>query len=170
MIMQLLLSFNFFKVDEFDQQTNIINNGVVSEIEKKFKLKCIGMGGSAFQKNLSFYSYSFVDRSGKKEIPEARELLMNCAEIYLAHVNTNESIRKYMVKYPFGLEDCSISIYFKDENSNTILHPHLSVSGIHYAKFSYCTNDDPNTWYKSDTVESIEEAVRNNNEYKLNKR
>lgn len=47
-IIQLLLSFNFFKVDDFDRQTKIINQNVVNEIEKKYNLKCIGLGASAY--------------------------------------------------------------------------------------------------------------------------
>jgi hypothetical protein len=165
----LVLAFISFSTinaeDEFTFQGRIVKEKIVNEIQEKFGLKCNGIGAAAFQKNLSYYAFSFVDRSGEKDIFKARKLLLECAEIYFKHINSNELLRKYMVKYPFDFENCDICIYFEDSNKNTILEPYLCTAYIYINKFGYCIQDNPSPPYKSAMFESAEEAISKNNEY-----
>lgn len=92
---------------------------------------------------------------------EARNIVVNGARDFLADINQNEEIRKYLEIYPFDLQHIEIVIFINTPDNGTSYHPDLAVVAARRNKVTYATNDPQNEYkYKLEEEESFEDAVK----------
>ena len=97
-------------------------------IEKKFKIKTVGVGlampdGIIREVGLSFYT------KGRFTKEHLRMLLVEFAQELLKQVNTNEEIQSYLLKAPFTLENVQIIIFNYDKDGMDLIDPEITVAG-----------------------------------------
>ena len=86
---------------------------------------------------------------------QARELLVDCVELFLAEINSNEKMRPYLFNQPFSVEDIGITIFIHDEKGKKLFDPYISVVSLDWGKVSFRTNDpDKEYTYKLRVSES----------------
>lgn len=153
---------NTFQMDEFDFEQGKVKRQIIAEVGTTLGLSYMGGGGSSPDKELHYFSFRFLSHE-KTDISSARKQLLTIAEIYLKYINSNEILKKYMVKYPFDIENCDISIFYQDQAGKSYLHPNLYIAAIYNGPFLYYTLEyDKYPYdYKTKTRETYEEALTN---------
>ena len=84
----------------------------ISEIfKKKYELSfmgvCVGAPGGTIE-----YMGLLFEFEGSLSKQGCRKLIVTCAEEYLAAINGNQEIQKYLNSSPFSIKNIGIDIYF----------------------------------------------------------
>lgn len=149
------------KADEprYVEIANKITNITIERLEKKHHLHCCGIK-RGMNKSVELIGLDFqLNRIMEKN--EARGMVVNCVQEFLADINRNEEIRKVLQVYPFDPEHIEVVIYLSTHDYGTIYHPDLAIVAARRGKITYSTNDPDNEFnFKSREVESFEEAVK----------
>jgi len=115
----------------------------------KGMMGCVKLMGFTFQLNR---------KMGKDE---ARAMLVNCVQEFLADINQNESLRKDLQVYPFDAKHVEIVIFLSTYDYGDLYYPDLSVIAARHGELTYFTHDSEHEFkYKTREVESFEDAVK----------
>lgn len=135
-----------------------IFKSVAKEIEKEFKITCIGHGGRAPDKieqvDLDFISYK------NTSIDQARIMEVKATEKLLQALNSNESIKPFLADYPFKTNRANILISFSDENDDYFPDNGLALVFQAKDKVYYETYDPLTDRLKNIKQEPYEEALK----------
>lgn len=89
------------------------------EMEKAYPCFLGGYGGSFFDKHVNELDVNLT-YSQEVNIEIARSLMINGVEQFLKSVNNNQSIRAYLVHYPFTYKDLIYSMDFFSETGDFV--------------------------------------------------
>jgi hypothetical protein len=158
-----ILPFNMvsrepYKKPPYDKIVNDIMSRSGKRLAKKHGLRQIGiaegMMGCVQLMGFSFQMYRKIDKN------EARALVVDCVQDFLADINQDEEIRQYLEVYPFDANHVEIDIYINTPDRGDFFHPNLSVVSATDGKIKYSTKDPKNrNKYKTREIETFEEAV-----------
>ena len=135
-------------------------------LAKKYKMQLCGAGGGMPEGIVDMLALSF-DLKKALTIDEVRPILVDCIDTYLNVVNTDKELKPYLKNYPFTPKNIEISIFFRAPNGKSINDPYLCVAGSLCGKLIYSTKAEGQKFgYKSEVIESYEDAVKILNEKK----
>ena len=160
-ILVLCFSIVFLGCGREDKDIRIAN-GIIKktskELEEKYSMYTVGTGMSAMYeiKNLSVEFQ--INKVFDKE--RAREIIVDCAQIFLKNVNENEKIRKYLIQYPFTAENIEIAIFSKYPDGKIVYYPIICVVSLEDGNVVYRTQEENKNVYKTKEKETFEDAVR----------
>jgi len=87
-------------------------------------------------------------------------MLIDCVEIFLNNINSNEAIRPHLKGYPFTYKNVGIVFYIADKSHEDLFHPNISVASCTSIGVYFRTNDPENIHrYKGRYKETHEEAL-----------
>ncbi len=149
----------FYMSKQKEQIANCVLNEACSEISHKYGMQCIGSGGAMMYEIESLNLMFCIKKPLEKD--EARKIIVDSVNIFLNKINNNNYISKYLIKYPYDLDNVTLSILIYNLDGTRRYHPQLSAVSIVKGDVGYSTNDRENKWvYKETTEESFEEAKR----------
>ena len=144
------------QIPEPDRIAFEIINETVDILTKKYPLELCGTGmnGKFEYLEISFEVSKILDRQ------KAREMLIDCVEIFLEKINTNEKIQPYLIAKPFTFENAGIVFFIRDEKNNRVFHPAITVAACSSHGISFRTKEKENIFqYKEVYEETHEEAL-----------
>ena len=118
---------------KWDLATYIYNNEigkkVFAHLKKEKKLTVCESGFGLRGGDKIRCMHCGFDYFNEITIIEARELVMETANLYLKVINENEKIRSFLEKYPFGPDDIEIRFFlFNSDGSNPSLDRLQAIS------------------------------------------
>ena len=135
---------------------------VGNKLHEKYGLYPICIGGSCRDKGITSFALD-LDRYGPAfDRDEARELILECLDIFHKTVNEDNAVRKFLSAYPFPRDGMHIGIYNYRPSGYAHDHPDILIVGYSSEKIWYVTESPElrNTHkYTSESEESYEEAV-----------
>ncbi|QVL57784.1 MAG: hypothetical protein KFB93_01535 [Simkaniaceae bacterium] len=136
---------------------NKVSREIADELSNRHKIYFSGSGGDINEKikklSLSFNCFREL------KLEEARGLLINCAEMYLKEINSNNELKEYLHARPFTAKDIELTIYIFNADGRNLDIDHLCVAGTVYGEVQYKKWKSEYSMEKI-LVESFEEAVR----------
>ena len=132
-----------------------ITGETAKEIYKKLDLRCVGTGGQMMYEIKSLFMA--FKSSVPFEIDQARNLLVQCVQIYLKNINASKKIQPYLSNYPFENKNIRISIHCPVDGNGL---EHLFYVTIRNGTISY--QKDRGREIPSETIheETYEEALK----------
>ena len=128
-------------------------------LSKKYQMHLMGVKSGMMGCVNSMGLHFQVNRKLNKD--EARCMIVECVQSFLADINQNEAIRKHLQVTPFDAEHVEIIFFLSAPDGNDFYHPDLSVITACDGKIKYSTYDPENKYkYKSREIESFEDAVK----------
>jgi hypothetical protein len=130
------------------------------QINKNYNLRVIGTnvgmpGGVVELLGLEFESERILTKK------EMRKILIDCTEMFLTVINSDERIRSLLKNYPFTAENIEITIYNLPVDGSDVYHPKICTSTMNKGRLGYRTVDSQNTYtYKTSTTETYSEALK----------
>jgi len=146
--------------------TEKIEKQVGQTLAKKYNMKFCGAGGGMPDGIVDMLALSF-DLERQFTIEEARAILIDCVNTYVNAVNADKELKPYLKNSPFTPENIKISIFFKSPLSDDFYDPYLRVACTSHGDLIYRTKEKGKEFgYKSEIIESYEDAVKILNENK----
>jgi hypothetical protein len=141
----------------YDKIVNVIMSRSGKRLAKKHGLRQIGIT-EGMMDCVRLMGFSFqIFRSMDKQ--ESRAMLVDCVQDFLSDINGEEKIRPYLEVYPFDANHVEITIYLKTPDRGSFYHPNFTVVTAYKGEIVYSTVDQKTNKYKSQEVETFEEAV-----------
>lgn len=151
-------SVGSIELSEKERLSNDMKAKTAEELEKKHGIQTIGMGGSSYDKIRMLHLSFQIKEPLKKDF--ARELLVDCVYHLLKNINEDETIRPFLITYPFTETNVEIAIFSVDCEGAKVYHPFLTIADIADGKINYCTKSPENRYqYKTKESETFAEAV-----------
>ena len=138
----------------YEECTNLITENVISEFYKRYPITIHGFGGSAMDVVRELFLAFLTLKPFTLE--EARELVINCTEIYLCNINSNQGLRPYLIEYPFPSSGIQLDFYSYPANPQT--DAILAGVGINQDQITYWTRDPATGFPRNMHKETYEEA------------
>ncbi len=144
--------------------TGKIQKQVAPMLAKKHNMQLCGAGGGMPDGIVNMLALSY-DLKQSLAIEQARPILIDCLNTYVNAVNADVELRPYLKNYPFDPKNIEINIFFWTQNMEIVSDPYLCVVSAVNGKLVYCTKaKGQKIGYKSEIVESYEDAVKILNE------
>lgn len=138
----ILVASTFPSSSELDLESSKIRDEVEDFMKLKYGFIPIGSGAACFKSELKYLCFRL--RSNEKcSIDQVRMMMKDCAELYLARVNANDVIKKYLEKYPFDYANCDIILSFSEKDYSDILSPFVSSSMLVGGSVYYYVKKQP---------------------------
>jgi hypothetical protein len=115
---------------------NQITFSIAKKLEKEKGLTFAGFGGG-MEKGLKVMMLA-LEAPEAFDIRKGREMIVECAEIYLNAINNNLKIRPYLHNYPFTYKNIEIEIY----ESSKIKKSQIACANLKRGKIYYCIEID----------------------------
>ena len=131
-------------------------------LREKYGLYPVCIGGSCTGPSITSFALDFNRYGPAFDRDEARELILECLDIFHKMVNEDDDVRKFLSAYPFPLNGMHIGIYNFHPSGYSHDHPDILIVGYGSGKIWYLTEapELKNTnKYTSEYEESYEEAV-----------
>lgn len=131
---------------------------VAPKLAKKHQMDLVGTSASMMDcvkmTGMSYKRFKSIDQA------EARRLIVDCVEEYLALINTSKNIRPYLQNFPATSKNINITIYNLNPDHSPIFDPLVSVVSCARGVIVYRTKDSENkNGYKSIIEEPYGEAL-----------
>jgi len=115
-----------------------IRGKAAEKIAKKYHLKHLGEGASmpncvVRTIHLHFIAYRSLTRD------ETRKLLLDCAQDFLAEINTHPELAKYAPVFPFKMDNIEITIACQNTDGNDPYDPDIGFAAVRDGYFMYRT-------------------------------
>jgi len=158
-----LLSINLMSVPYKAPPYNKIVDNIMSRaskrLVKKHSMRLIGihegMMGCVKMMGFRFQVYRPLSKD------EARAMVVDSIQDFLADINQDEKIRQYLEVYPFDLNHVDMMIFIDTPDYGTYYYPNLCVVTASRGNIRYSTNDPEKKYsYKTEETESFEDAVK----------
>lgn len=149
------------QADEFpyDKIANQIRQKTIEKLSNKYKLRPVGLKGG-MQGCINIMGCDF-QLNRKMEKDEARAMLVDCMQEFLADINKNVSIRKYLKVYPFDDKHFEVTIFLSTPDHDALYYPDYRVVSACNGQLSYFTKDPQIKYgYKSEEYETYKDAVK----------
>ncbi len=145
-------------LSEKERLSNEMKAKTAKELEKKHGMQTIGMGGSSYDK-IRMLHLSFQIRV-PLEKAFARELVVDCVQHLLKNINEDETIRPFLITYPFTEKNIEVAIFSVDEEGRDVYDPFLTEVSAVNGKVNFRTQSPENPYqYKTKETETFAEAV-----------
>lgn len=146
---------NVKELPEADKIALNIIEQTISSLSSKHNIHGIGYGmkGKFQGLDISFE----VLRPLTKE--QARIIILDCAEIFLGNINSNEKIKPYLKDLPFTLKNIGVTLFIKDTNSGDIFYPNICIAACTSRGVYFRTTDPQTDRFKETYEETHEEAL-----------
>lgn len=131
-----------------------IMNAFTSQMYKEKGFRVLGIG-SAMPDCVRQLIIHFTSNQ-KVDISQARILLIDLIDKFLAKVNEDMEIQQYLLNYPFNENNLEMSITFC-ENGDSIPPPHIAIVMILDGRICYSINTD--NQYETVFRETYQEAI-----------
>lgn len=143
----------------YDKIADRIMKTTSDYLSKKHQIQLIGVK-SSMKDSVKLMGLHFqVNRKLNKD--EARSMIVECTQSFLANINQNEAIKKYLQIYPFDSKHIEIVIFIDRPDRGTFYYPDLAIVSVVDGKIEYTTNDSEIKYhYKTREFESFEDAVK----------
>ena len=142
---------------------DVANNFIIKEakiLEKKYAMRLSGIGGREKNGRIWVMNASFDRDDSLISESEARWLIISCVNDYLEAVNRDESVRPYLLNYPFTYKNLTISIHHMQKDGHVAYYPYISLVNISNGKIGIFTDDPADRYkYKTEKYEPFEEAL-----------
>ena len=148
-----------YKAPPYDKIVDNLMSRASKRLEKKHNMRLIGinegMMGCVKMMGFRFQVYRSLSKS------EARAIIVDCIQDFLADINQDEKIRQYLEVYPFDLNHVDTMIFINTPDRGDFYYPNLCVVTASHGNIRYSTNDPENEYrYKTEETESFEDAVK----------
>lgn len=135
---------------------NRIRSQVGKEIASEKCLNIIGVGGAMFDEikmlGLVFQGFHQIT------LEEARRLIVYALNKFLDEINSDESIRPYLVSYPFSAENLEIGIWLYKPDHTAVNSNHISYVVNRGGMINYYRGEKEFDPLKPILVESAKDA------------
>lgn len=141
---------------------NQLLSKISSSLEMKYDLKTIGTIVSMPGGNVKELGLDFQIR-GPLSQNEIRKILIRISQDFIAFVNADINIRKYLAYHPFDIKNINITLFVTDSNGKRVDAPYIGIAGISTGILDYkilVTTDIPTV--QSAFEESYSEALDKN--------
>jgi hypothetical protein len=126
---------------------------------KKYHLIQSGNGLGGMDK-VWLMSISFDRYGDPLSEKEARSLLVQCVEDFLAAVNSDEQLKPLLRDYPFTAKNLDLDIFNFDKDHTIHYFPHIALVSNSRGKVGFFTEDPSNVYgYYTEKYETYDEAV-----------
>ncbi len=147
---------------ELDITSDRVIGKTGKQLREKYGLYPVCFGGSSTDAGVTSFALELQRYGPPFDLDESRELILECAEIFHKTINEDEHVRKFLIRYPFSMNDISIGVYHY--GPDRYLHTHPSIGIIHCTRgcVEYCTEtleDRKRYKYTTQCSEPYEEAV-----------
>ena len=142
----------------YERIAHTVSRKTAKTLSTRHGMKQMGLGGGMMhQVNMMFIAFNITRLL---TIKEARAIIVDCAQEYLAEINSNEKLRPFLVTYPFPIKNIEIEIYAYTPENGFVFYPYVGSVGLYEGRISYFKNDPHDTYkLKSEIYETYEEAV-----------
>lgn len=152
-------SIGSVEVSEKERLFDEMGAKTAEELEKKHGMQTIGMGGSSYDKIRRLMLSFQIKIPLEKDF--ARELVVDCVQHTLKNINEDETIRPFLITYPFTEEEIKISIFSVDEKGSDVYDPFLTVVSAFNGEIDFRTQSPEDLYqYKTEETETFEEAIK----------
>lgn len=143
---------------DYEEISDKIVAKVVNIISKKYHMEPTSIYGELFERVNAVGANFQINRPLTKD--EARQIIVDCAEIFLTQYNNNLKVRPFLKNYPFTKTNLKINIFIQDKKGNTIYHPEIGMVSLFLDNVVYTTLEKGKVFddYKTKTKEPYEEA------------
>lgn len=130
------------------------------EMNKRYGM-CISATGGGSDKGIWLMTIYFDLYRPIRTKEEARRLIVDVTESFLARVNESQEIRPFLKSYPFTSKNLDISILaFESTNRKDTFYPNIDTVSIVEGKVEFDTRDPINTKrYLTTEFEPYEETL-----------
>jgi hypothetical protein len=137
---------------------NTVSRRVVKTLAQRYGMRQVGSGGGMMdQVNMMFIAFSI---KRLLTIIEARALIIDCAEEYLAEINSDEKLKPFLVTYPFPIKNIEIKIFFNTSEGYPVVYPYVGSISLYEGRIAYYKDDPKDPYkYKVKIYELYDEAV-----------
>lgn len=141
-IVLLTLCFGVFiscnKNNSMDRGINQVISKTQDEIEKAYSVKISAVGLGAMHGVYSMTINSYIEKS--LTVDEARRVMVDCASHFLRNINSNATLRPYLIEYPFPPSMISMAFWITDGKYDSIRIPGILKSfAMHEGIIEYRT-------------------------------
>ena len=155
-------SKELIEMETADRVANHITKIFSKKMYAEKGLVTIGVGGGAVKgsgKGLRMLSVT-MECYQMCNIQQARKLLLECVNEYVAEINKHEEFKKYAHPFPFDFKNVSISILFTDKTTGMFYSPpRIATADALEGEFSYGTAPDPEGLLETVGEETYTEAL-----------
>lgn len=147
---------------DLDVTSNQIIFKAGKKLREKYGLYPQSFGGSCVDEGITSFALGLHRYGLVFDRDEARELVLECTKILHKIVNEDESVRKFLIRYPFPIDEIHISIYSSYPTGYEHHHPGIGVVSCGSGRLQYSTvspEDRKKYHFTSEYEESYEEAV-----------
>jgi hypothetical protein len=144
-------------------------NRLIRELQKSYatrmyeqaNLQCtmIGTGGTKGLDELSFHFHSPL-KIEQQKLYEARTIALSCSETLLNMINSNQSLRPYLVKHPFDHKNIRIIVFFITDKNNSFENRPLWAVSVNKRGLAYQVDGDKEYELVDVKTETYREAIR----------
>lgn len=137
-----LISVSFLRLSKNEDPRISLGNHLTEIAEytnNKYGFTCIGTS-IAFPKKISkarAYHSLLINRLLGKNCKILHDITIQL----LAAINSDVSLKPYMEKYPFDLENITITLYFQEKAGVRVFHPNLEVAKLSYGFYTFLSVD-----------------------------
>lgn len=151
-------SKNSYQPSQKQNSINHVRKKAAYSIQKKYGLIPCGTGGQAMDQ-IQMLALMF-DYRQPIDMERGRELLIKSVEEFANEINTDPTIRPYLVQYPFKPENIEIRIYIHDRQGNHFAEDQLCVISSLTGTLNYIVPDDKPPGLKIICQETYSEALK----------
>ena len=138
--------------------SDAILDKVATELAKRHDMHWIGTSAAMMDcikmTGMRYNIYRPLDKA------EARRLIVDCVEEYIAAINASKQIRPFLQNYPVTAANIDIAIFSYNADRRTTYDPYIGTVSCRKGMIYYYTEDKDNEFrYKSETEETYDEAL-----------
>lgn len=145
------------EIPETSKTAMEIMDQTIQSLSLKYNIHACGFGMDE-DKGFTYLEITFeVFRPLERD--KARIMLIDCLDVFLKNINTNEKIKPHLKTHPFTFKNVGIVFYIADANNRDLVHPDICVAAARSSGIYYRTNDPETGRYKEKYEETHEEAL-----------
>ena len=158
---RMLDSQNHYEIPQTEKAVNNLLHQIEISLTKKYKIKAIATDVSMPGGDVRLLGLDFAIR-GPLSKEQIRKILIDLVQEFLANVNSDETVRPYLIHYPFKIENINITLFLKDAKGYGIDDPSIGIAEISRGILAYETifRTDGMPSIKTAAEESYEEALK----------
>jgi hypothetical protein len=164
-ILALLGALSFYFPTEAPVSKDIrllrqLQKDYVSHMQENTNLVCASIGSTGLKPIEGFlFRFYCPQKIGRQQFNKARTIALNCSEILLNMINSNKSLKPYLVNHPFDHHNIKITVFFECDKNNSSENRPLWAVSIEKRGVVYKVEDNDGRLVRVKT-EPYSEAIR----------